>query len=165
MSAFMPPVYPSWAVGWGAEGAPAASATITLLRYVFVFLCHFNPRIIKKSQRIARSVLLAAGLTNPPSNSACDTCGAALFTAFQPTFEKFGASCAQLSSNPSAVTNAVTQAITPCVNVILPPLMQAGVPVNNLVILRSCPTTPGPALTAAIDKVCPNYSVQASSSG
>lgn len=73
-----------------------------------------------------------------------------------PVLPKFNLTCENFPSDPAAANSAITSAITPCINVVLPALQGAGVQVGSLVALRSCPQTAGPKLTAAAREVCPN---------
>jgi len=109
--------------------------------------------------------LFTAGLNNPPSASICDSCTAALLVAFSPTYPKFGLTSANPPANPTAFTNALQNAVQECATVAYPVLSQkiTTVPVTALLDLRSCPTTPGPEVTAAYQQVFPNAPVQANS--
>ena len=97
----------------------------------------------------------AAGLGNPPKADVCDSCFAAFFTAFSPTFPKFGLTAETIPSNPNDINQAVLNAITPCANVLLPALNKAGVNVAQLAPLRNCPQQFGPKITAAAQAVFP----------
>jgi hypothetical protein len=61
-------------------------------------------------------------LRGTPSSEQCDACGGALFRAFIPAATKLGVTCDNFPTDQTALTNA----ITPCINVVLPALQRAG---------------------------------------
>lgn len=99
---------------------------------------------------------IAAGLGNPPTAEICDSCLAAFFTAFSPTFPKFGLTAETIPSDPNDINQAVLNTITPCTNVLFPALSRAGINVAQLAPLRNCPQQVGPKVTAAAQTVFPN---------
>ncbi len=69
---------------------------------------------------------------------------------------KFNLTCENFPADPAAANSAISSAITPCINVVLPALQGAGVQVGSLVALRSCPQAAGSKLTQAAQEACPN---------